>query len=498
MKAKKNSSKKYVSETSSAQWNSIDWNIMQKKVRTLQARIVKAYKAKQFRKVRSLQWVLTRSYAGKLLAIKRVTSNKGSRTSGVDGVLWSTDNSKLKAVQSLHRKAYKPLPLRRIYIPKANGKQRPLSIPTMKDRAMQALYLLALNPIAETKGDANSYGFRPKRSCADAMKQCYTALYNKGSAQWVLDADIKGCFDNISHEWLYDNISMDNRILRLWLKTKIIDGKSFFHSHSGTPQGGIISPVLANMVLDGLENVLDTLARKTFRKKTGHVERNDQKVNYIRYADDFIITAISKEYLEEKVIPLVEDFLQYRGLSLSKEKTRIVNINEGFDFLGQDVRKYKGKLLIKPAKSSIKLIKEKVVSIINKNKTSTQSNLIKQLNSVIRGRAYYHRHVIAKHIFKVLDNFVFGRLWSWSRRRHSRKSAAWIKKRYFHVVNNVQWTFCCLKTSETLLKAQSIPIRRHVKIKGLANPFDPAWFAYFEKRTRLYGKATSSPENLKV
>ncbi len=483
MKAKKNSVKEYASETSSVKWESIDWNAMEKKVATLQVRIVKAYKAKQYRKVRSLQWVLTQSYAGKLLAIDRVTSNKGSRTSGVDGMLWSTDHSKMNAVQSLKRKGYKPLPLRRIYIPKANGKQRPLSIPTMKDRAMQALYLLALNPIAETKGDVNSYGFRPRRSCADALSQCFVTLYSKGAAEWVLDADIKGCFDNISHEWLNNNIPMDKRILRLWLNAKIIDGKSFFYSQTGTPQGGIISPVLANMVLDGLENNLNTLARKTFRKKTGYVERNDHKVNYIRYADDFIVTADSKEFLEEKIKPVIEDFLQCRGLSLSTEKTRIVNINEGFDFLGQNVRKYKGKLLIKPSKKSMQSCKDKIVNIVNKNHGAPQALLIRQLNPVIYGWGNYHKHAVAKHSFKLLDNFIFGRLWSWATRRHSRQSAAWVKQRYFHVVDKVQWKFYCKKTLVTLKQAQAIPIRRHTKIKGAANPYDPAWFTYFEKRS---------------
>jgi len=482
MKARKNSVKEYASETSSVKWDSIDWNAIEKKVATLQARIVKAYKEKQYRKVHSLQWILTRSYAGKLLAVRRVTSNKGSRTSGVDGVLWSTDNSKMNAVQSLKRKGYKPLPLRRIYIPKANGKQRPLSIPTMKDRAMQALYLLALNPVAETKGDNNSYGFRPKRSCADALSQCFAALYSKGAAQWILDADIEGCFDNISHEWLYNNIPIDKRILRLWLDAKIIDGKSLFHSQSGTPQGGIISPVLANMVLDGLETVLNTLACKTFRKKTGYVERNDHRVNYIRYADDFIVTASSKEFIEEKIMPVIVEFLQCRGLTLSAEKTRIVNINEGFDFLGQNVRKYRGKLLIKPSKKSIKSFKEKVITIISKNKASSQALLIKQLNPLIQGWANYHRHVVAKHTFKVLDNFIFGRLWSWARRRHSRQAASWIKKRYFHIVDKVQWTFCCNESSVILRKAQAIPIRRHTKIKGAVNPYDPMWFKYLEQR----------------
>ena len=481
MKANMNSEKGYASETSSSQWSSINWNIIEKKVTILQARIVKAYKAKQYRKVRSLQWTLTHSYAARLLAIKRVTSNRGNRTSGIDGVLWATDNSKMKAVKSLQRKGYKPLPLRRIYIPKANGKQRPLSIPTMKDRAMQALYLFSLDPIAETQGDPNSYGFRPKRGCADAIHQCFIALHKyKGAAQWILDADIKACFDNISHEWLYNNIPIDKRILRLWLNAKIIDGKSFFHSKSGTPQGGIISPALANIVLNGLEDVLNTVSGKTFWH--GYVNRNKHLINYIRYADDFIVTAKSKEFLEEKIIPVIEDFLHVRGLSLSQEKTRIVNIEEGFDFLGKNVRKYKGKLLIKPSKANIKLFKQKIAKIVSKNKTSSQHDLIRQLNPVIRGWVYYHRYVVAKRAFSRMDNFIFGRLWHWCRRRHSRKSASWISFRYFHTIGKIRWVFHCHQTSETLLKAESIPIRRYVKVKGVANPYDPLWFEYFEKR----------------
>ncbi len=486
MKANKNSVKEYASETCT-QWISIDWNAIEQKVTTLQTRIVKAYKAKQYRKVRSLQWVLTNSFAAKLLAVKRVTSNKGSRTPGVDGLVWSTNNSKMKAVQSLKRKSYQPSPLRRIYIPKANGKQRPLSIPTMRDRAMQALYLLALDPISETQADTNSFGFRPKRSCADAMRQCFATLYHEGAAQWVLDADIKGCFDNISHEWLYNNILMDKRLLRLWLRAEIIDGKSLFYSESGTPQGGIISPVLANMTLDGLEAILNTIAGKTFLK-TGKVGRrglNKNLVNYIRYADDFVVTARNKEFLEEKLVPAIKDFLHSRGLTLSEEKTRIVNIKEGFDFLGQNVRKYKGKLLIKPAKKSIKSCKQKITDIINKNKASSQFVLIKQLNPVIRGWAAYHRHIVAKHTFKVLDNFIFGKLFQWALRRHSRRSIVWTLKKYFHTINKVQWTFRCAKTFATLFKAQSTPIRRHMQIKGSANPYDPLWFKYFEMRSKL-------------
>jgi len=224
-------------------------------------------------------------------------------------------------------------------------------------------------------------------------------------------------------------------------------------------------------VLNGLEDVLNTVSGKTFWH--GYVNRNKHLINYIRYADDFIVTAKSKQFLEEKIIPVIEDFLQVRGLSLSKEKTRIVNIEEGFDFLGKNVRKYKGKLLIKPSKANIKLCKQKISKIISKNKASPQHDLIRQLNPVIRGWAYYHRYIVAKRAFALMDNFLFWRIWQWCRRRHSRKSARWISNRYFHTIDKARWIFHCYQTSETLLKAQSIPIRRHTKVKGLANPYDP-------------------------
>lgn len=348
MKANRNS-KEYASKTASLKWELVNWQLMEAQVRTLQARIVKAQQAGKHRKVRSLQWILTNSFAAKVLAVKRVTSNSGKHTPGVDGVTWSTELSKMKAAQSLQRTGYKPLPLRRVYIPKSNGKMRPLSIPCMKDRAMQALHLMALDPVGETVADFNSYGFRPKRGCADAIEQCFKALCLRTSAQWILDADIKGCFDNISHEWLLKNVPMDKRMLRLWLKSKIIDGKTLLHPNMGTPQGGIISPWLANMVLNGMEDMLDDVAQR-LRKPNGDIRVNKFKVNFVRYADDFVITADSNTLLQDKIAPAIEVFLQERGLSLSEEKTRITHIEQGFDFLGQNVRKYKNKLLIKPSK----------------------------------------------------------------------------------------------------------------------------------------------------
>ena len=227
-------------------------------------------------------------------------------------------------------------------VPKKNGKRRPLGIPTQRDRAMQALHLLGLEPVAETQADRNAYGFRPKRSTADAIGRCFTVLARKPGAQWILEGDIKACFDRISHSWLLDHIPMDKRVLRKWLAAGYMEEGILYPTEAGTPQGGIASPSLANMALDGLEEV----AVKAVPR--------GQKVHVVKYADDFIITGASKEVLEEKVKPAVETFLWERGMELSVEKTHITHINDGFDFLGFNVRKYAGKLLIKPAKASVK------------------------------------------------------------------------------------------------------------------------------------------------
>src|SRR5579885_2033238 len=224
-------------------WHTIEWTRAQRIVRRLQARIVQATQAGRWGKVKALQHLLTHSFSGKAMAVRRVTENDGKKTSGVDGVLWNTPEKKATAVRSLKQRGYKPQPLRRVYIPKSNGQKRPLGIPTMKDRAMQALYLLALDPIAETTADRHSYGFRKERSCADALEQCFLALARPGCAQWILEGDIKSCFDRISHEWLLANVPMDKVILRLWLKAGYMDKHAFYVTEEGTPQGGICSPV---------------------------------------------------------------------------------------------------------------------------------------------------------------------------------------------------------------------------------------------------------------
>jgi RNA-directed DNA polymerase len=308
-------------------WKAIPWPRVRQEVRRLPRRIAKATQAGQGRKVQALQWVLTHSRSDKLLAVHRVTTNQGAKTPGVDNVVWRTDRQKLQAAFNLKRHGYRPRPLRRHYIPKPNGKLRPLSIPTLHDRAMQALYALALAPIAETLADRNSYGFREGRCCADALEQCFTVLARKTSAPWVLEGDIRACFDEISHEWLLAHVPLDKHLLRAWLKAGCWEKDQLFPTTTGTPQGGLISPLLANFTLDGMEQAVQAVAGV------------GGKVNFARYADDFVVTGATRELLEQKVKPALTAFLHPRGLELSEQKTVITSIQTGFDFLGHTLRK---------------------------------------------------------------------------------------------------------------------------------------------------------------
>ena len=481
---------KHASDTN-IEWDSIDWKAVEKKVRLLQQRILQAKKEGKHRKVTSLQWILTHSFHAKLLAIKRVTINKGKNTPGVDGVKWNSSSQKIKAAMSLTRKRYKARPLKRVNIPKANGKTRPLGIPTMKDRAMQALYLMALNPIAETNADANSYGFRPERACADAIEQCFIVFSGKTAAKWVLEADIKGCFDHISHQWLLENIPMDKKVLRQWLKAGIIEKGTFSNTSAGTPQGGIISPVLANMTLDGLEGHIDKACGiKRFKDGQKNVKGKRLKVNFVRYADDFVVSANCKTTLEDTVLPAVVAFLKERGLQIQAEKTKITHIEEGFDFLGQTLRKFKGRLITKPSKKSTKTIKRKVFEIIKKPGSLPADKLIYQLNPVLRGWGNYHRYAVSKHVFSRIDNDVFHALWRWARRRHNTKNQHWIRKKYFKSIGWRNWVFAAQDGDKvvTLFKTESIRIKRFIKIRNKANPFDPDWVSYFKKRKFSRGR----------
>lgn len=471
-------------------WHDINWEAAHITVRALQVRIAKAVKKRRWRQVMQLQRLLVRSFSAKALAVKRVTENRGKATVGVDGVTWSTPEAKWKAIFSLKRQGYRPKPLRRIYIPKSNGKKRPLGIPTMHDRAMQALYLLALEPVSESVADGASYGFRPLRNAHDALEHCFIALSRKSNAPWTLEGDIKGCFDNISHEWLLQHIPMDKGMLQRWLKAGYVEKHRLHATKSGTPQGGIISPVLANMALDGIEALLD----KHFGRKTAP-SRRALKLNFVRYADDFIITAQDKSVLVHQVKPLLAHFFAQRGLTLSAEKTVITHINEGFDFLGENVRKYNGKLLIKPSKSSVKSCLAKLKSILDNHKTAPTWWVIYKINPIIRGWSQYHRHHVAKQVFNSVDNAIFRMLWRWCCRRHPKQGKRWIKAKYFVAKNTRNWVFAGHDKQgkeHVLLKASDTKIQRYVKIRSEFNPYDAQFELYSEKRQALQWVAKAS------
>jgi RNA-directed DNA polymerase len=477
-------------------WHRINWAACHRRVRSLQRRIVQAVKAGAWRKVKRLSYLLVHSFAARALAVKRVTENKGKKTPGIDGELWDTPEKKATAVERIGRwRGYRPVPLRRLYIPKKNGKKRPLSIPAQIDRGKQALWLQALAPIAETRADRNSYGFRPKRRCADAIDQCFKALRQKDTATWILEGDIQGFFDNIRFSWIEDHIPMNKQVLSKWLKSGFVERGTLYPTTTGVPQGGIISPVISNMVLDGLEQVVCSHPR--FRRR--------YNINYVRWADDFIVTAKSREVLAEVVLPRINAFLAKRGVRLSAEKTVITPLAEGFDFLGQTLRKHErrngqpAKLLIKPSMASFQALKAKVRTLCKQAAGATPEVLVDRLNPVLRGWANYHRHTLCGQIFFWLDSFVWGRLFRWAKLRHPDKTGRWIADRYFPHQPGESWRFTDPATGKQVLRVcESIKPERYLKVKSAANPFDPDWEAYFRARDQRETLRASSPFRAKI
>jgi len=463
-------------------WNSINWREVQRTVRRLQVRIVKAVREGKWHKVKALVYLLTHSFSGRALAILRVVNNQGAKSPGVDGDCWPHAQERGAAFTLLRRCGYRPQPLRRVYIPKSNGHKRPLGIPTMTDRAMQALYLLGLDPVAETQADGHSYGFRLERCCADAIEQCHLLLGNRHGPRWILEGDIKSCFDRISHPWLLEHVPMDRDILRAWLQAGFLEEGVRFDTTEGTPQGGIISPVLANRALDGLQALL--------AKHFPSGGKWSCKVHLVRYADDFIITGISKELLQHKVMPLVAHFLKERGLELSHEKTRITHLDDGFDFLGQTIRRYPcGKVLVKPSRKNVRTFLGKIKETIQGAGGWTAGELIQRLNQQIKGWAMFHRHVASKYTFNQVDRRIFHMLRRWCRHRHRNKSWMWINRKYFRSSGHRHWIFSgTLPDSKgkevciDLMEANRVAIRRYVKIRQDANPYDPSWELYLEAR----------------
>lgn len=493
------------------EWSDINWKTTKKRVRNLRRRIYRAKQNGQWNKVRNLMKLMLRSYSNLLLSVRRVTQeNKGKGTAGIDGQTVTTPVERVKLVREmLTYTLWTAKPARRVYIPKANGKQRPLGIPTVKNRIAQAVVKNALEPAWEQEFESNSYGFRPGRSCHDALEQSWIRL-QKGMDTWVLDADIKGAFDNISHEYILKAIGEipGRELIKQWLKAGYVESEIFHKTESGTPQGGIISPLLANIALDGLEKLLtEYKTAKTYqciKKATGKEYIKKKKLGkygFVRYADDFILTARSKEDIDS-ILPVINEWLKERGLELNKDKTNVVNIEQGFNFLGFNVRQFNGSCFIVPQKEKVKGFLHEIRTWLKKHPTATQETVIAHLNPIIRGWGNYYRHGVSQRVFSYIDHELWKSFWHWSLRRHSKrvgkqkgKGKKWVRKKYFKTINGNKWIFATNITNRhgkeetiAICRLTKIPIQRHVKIKGTASPDDPELAQYWEQRHTKYGK----------
>ncbi|XWK91446.1 MAG: group II intron reverse transcriptase/maturase [Phormidium sp.] len=491
-------------------WREIDWKQAEKVVFKLQKRIYRASNCGDVKTVRRLQKTLIRSWYARLLATRKVTQdNKGKRTAGVDGEKSLTPAARLALAKRL-RLTGKSKPTRRVWIPKPGTEEkRPLGIPTMYDRALQALVKLALEPEWEARFEENSYGFRPGRSCHDAIEAIFNAVRSK--SKYVLDADIAKCFDKINQDKLLDKIRTYPTLrqqLRAWLKAGVLDGKHLFPTLEGTPQGGIISPLLANIALHGMENRIKQFADTW---KGSNKRDNRRSISLIRYADDFVILHHDLAIVQ-KAKEIIEDWLKDMGLELKASKTRITHTfhryegNVGFDFLGFHIRQhavgsYRSannphgiklgfKTLITPSKESQKNHQRILDDIVDTHKNAPQSALIKELNPVIRGWANYYMNVVSKEIFSKMNHLLYLKLRRWAKRKGK---GTMNKNKYWRE----GW---CFKTEDgfELANYAKVKIERHIKVQNDRSPYDGDWAYWVERMTNYPETPTRVARLLKV
>lgn len=496
-------------EPTGIDWNAIDWASVNQKVKNLRQRIYRATQEGQWNKVRSLKKLMMRSYANRLLSIRRVTQeNHGKRTPGVDGQIATTSTERGQLVQDMQQyELWHVKPTRRIYIPKANGKQRPLGIATIKDRIAQAMVKNAIEPEWEAKFEGNSYGFRPGRSCQDAIEYAWGRLNANGRHHWILDADIQGAFDNICHSYILNAIGQtpSRGWIEQWLKAGYVEAECFHPTESGVPQGGVVSPVLANIALDGLERLLAQHEKiREYPVKSGPeagrvVRKRMNTYGFARYADDLIVTAETKEELEA-ILPTITVWLAERGLRLNQDKTHIRHITEGFNFLGFNIRRYGNKTLTKPQKEKVQAKIREIKDWLYAHPNIEPQAVIQVLNPILRGWANYYKHGVSKEVFATFDHDLVHALIRWAKRRHPSKGIRWVIPRYFGSVGNDHWVFQAKGTDRRgkpctyfLYRMAQTEIVRHVKVKGTASPDDPALNEYWEKRRTRYGRTYYAP-----
>ena len=475
-------------------WNAIDWHKANRTVRNLRHRIFRATQEGNLKKVRSLQKLMLKSYSNRLVSVRRVAQiNAGKNTPGMDKLVIKTPAARGRMVDALaHYSPWKAKAVRRVYIPKANNKRRPLGIPVMVDRCLQAMIKNALEPAWEARFEGSSYGFRPGRSCHDAIEKIYGLARPNKTKKWVLDADIRGAFDNISHDYLLKTIGPvpAKELIKQWLKAGYVEHGTFHATEQGTPQGGVASPLLANIALHGMEEAIGV----TYDYRGQIIGKRA----IVRYADDFVCFCETKEDAEQ-VRKILVEWLKERGLTLSEEKTRMVHLTEGFDFLGFNIRHYPApqtsrtgwKLLIKPSKESVQDVQKKLKGLWQKVQGANAQIVMGQLNPVIRGWANYFRTSVAKEIFNSLDRWMFYKADRHTRRKHPKKSKDWRQQRYwgrFHLDRRDNWVFGDKQTGAYLLKFSWFSIERHTLVKGRSSPDDPTLRDYWEKRQAAKAK----------